>query len=83
MVPLDILARVCGIHPLMYMPNEEDKKLIRMNKVVTSYVAMPDAPTFFELYKHVVKVKIAPGCNTPIVQVPARVHKEEVAMFAL
>jgi hypothetical protein len=81
-VPMKALLMATGQKPEDYLPDEQEKALIKAkNKVVTSYVIMPNKAALVKLYARVVAVSKIDGI--PVIHVPTTVHEEIALTFQL
>lgn len=81
-VPMKALLMATGQKAEAFLPDEQDKALIKAkNKVVTSYVIMPNEAALVALYARVVTVSEIH--EIPVIHVPTTVHEEIALTFQL
>jgi hypothetical protein len=81
-VPMKVLLGATQQKAQDYLPDEEEKALMKAkNKVVTSYVIMPNDAALHALYARVVTVTKAEGIE--FMCVPTTVHEEIALTFEL
>ena len=81
-VPMKVLLAATQQKAEDFLPDEEEKALIKaQNKVITSYIAMPNDATLAALYARVVSVSKVEGIE--FIHVPTSVHEEIALTFHL
>ena len=81
-VPMKVLLAATQRKVQDFLPDDEDKALIKtQNKVITSYVVMPNDAALAALYASVVTVSKVEGVE--FIHVPTSVHEEIALTFHL
>jgi len=80
-VPLDVLMAALKQNPDMYLPTEEDKANLRLDKKVTNYIAVPHDAWMTIMGSQMTESSVA---GVPVLHVPTTMYEnEKIRTFTL